>query len=97
MVASPGLNRGNELCCTQGQMDDGASASNQVSRLPISKETAGGKVLSTWDYNMPLCWLIRPTIHRSRLNRCRAQVTAWRRWQWLTGEGHRLYCRRRRY
>jgi hypothetical protein len=35
-------------------MDDGACAGNQGSRLRISKLTAGGKLQSTWEYNMPL-------------------------------------------
>ncbi len=69
MVVSQGLDPGSESCCTQRQMGDGACASNQVSRLRISKLTAGGKLQSTWDYNMPLCWLIQPTI---RLNKLRS-------------------------
>jgi len=60
-----GLDPGSESCCTQRQMDDGACAGNQVSRLRMSKLMAGGKLQSTWEYNMPLCWLIQPTI---RLN-----------------------------
>jgi len=47
-------------------MDDGACAGNQGSRLRISKLPAGGKLQSTWEHNMPLCWLIQPTI---RLNK----------------------------
>ena len=87
MVVSQGLDPGSESCCTQRQMGDGACASNQVSRLPISKVTAGGKLQSTWDYNMPLCWLIQPTIRLNKLNRCRSSVTAWWRWQSSNGEG----------
>ena len=65
-------------------MDDGACAGNQVSRLRISKLTAGGKLQSTWEYNMPLCWLIQPIIRLNKLNRCRSSATAWWRWQSLT-------------
>src|SRR5450432_3567237 len=97
MVVSQGLDSGSESCCTHRQMGDGACASNQVSRLPISKVTAGGKLQSTWDYNMPLCWLIQPTIRLNKLNRCRMKVTAWWHWQWLTGKGQRPYSRRPRY
>src|SRR6266849_6144434 len=39
--------------------------------------TAGGKLQSTWEYNMPLCWLIQPTIRLNKLNRCRSSATAW--------------------
>jgi hypothetical protein len=60
MVVSQGLDPGSESCCTQRQMGDGACASNLVSRLLISKATAGGKLQSTWDYSMPLCWLTQP-------------------------------------
>src|SRR5258705_12936683 len=61
-------------------MDDGACAGNRVRRLRISKLTAGGKLQSTWEYNMPLCWLIQPTIRLNKLNRCRSSATAW--WPW---------------
>jgi len=38
---------------------------------------AGGKLQPTWEYNMPLCWLIQPTIRLNKLNRCRSSATAW--------------------
>src|ERR1700730_7248630 len=78
-------------------MDDGACAGNQVSRLPISKLTAGGKHQSTWEYNMPLCWLIQPTIRLNKLNPCRSSATAWWRWRSLTGKAQRRYSHRPRY
>jgi len=76
MDVSQALDPGSESRCTQRQMGDGACADNQISRLPISKVTAGGKLQSTWDYNMPLCWLIQPTIRLNKSNRCRSSVTA---------------------
>src|SRR5258708_5188784 len=97
MVVSQGLDPGSESCCTQGQMGDGACAGNQGSRLQISKLTAGGKLQCTWEYNMPLCWLIQPTIHMNKLNRCRTAATAWRCWRSLTGKAQRPYSRRPRY
>jgi hypothetical protein len=78
-------------------MDDGACAGNQVSRLQLSKLTAGGKLQSTWEYNMPLCWLIQPTIRLNKLNRYQSSATAWWRWPSLTGKDQRWYYRRRRY
>ncbi len=82
----PGLDPGSDSSCTQKQMDDGACAGNQVSRLHISKLTAAGKVQSTWDYNMPLCWLTQPIIRQNKLNCCPSPATAWWRWQLLTGK-----------
>jgi hypothetical protein len=58
-------------------MDDGACAGKQVSRSRISKPMAGGKLQSTWEYNMPLCWLIQPTVRLNKLNLCRSLATAW--------------------
>src|SRR6201982_2994997 len=81
----------------QRQMDDGAYAGNQVNRLRISKQTVGGKLQSTWDYNMPLCWLIQPIIRLNKLNRCRSSATAWWRWQSSTEKAQRRYSRRPRY
>jgi hypothetical protein len=76
MVASQGLDPGSESRCTQRQTGDGACAGNPIIRLPISKVTAGGKLQSTWDCNMPLCWLIQPTIRLNKLKRYRSSVTA---------------------
>src|ERR1700722_11293489 len=97
MVVSQGLDPGSESYCTQRQMGDGAFARNQASRLPIAKVTAGGKLQSAWDYNMPLCWLIQPTIRLYKLNRYRSSAMAWWRWQSLTGKAQRRYSRRPRY
>jgi len=96
-VVPQGLDPGSESCCTQRRMDDGACAGNQVRRLRISKLMAGGKLQSTWEYNMPLCWLIPPIIRRNKLNRCRSSATAWWRWQSLTGKAQRRYSLRPRY
>src|SRR5260370_9586756 len=93
-VVPPRLDASSESCCMQRQMDDGACAGNQVSRLQISKLTAGGKLQSTWEYNMPLCWLIQPIIRRNKLNRCRSSATAWWRWQLLTGKAQPRYSGR---
>src|SRR5882757_8587904 len=97
MVVPQGLEPGSGSCCTQRQMDDGACAGNQVSRLRMSKLMAGGKLQSTWEYNMPLCWLIQPTIRLSKLNLCRSPATAWWRWRSLTGKAQRRYSRRPKY
>src|SRR6266568_8440677 len=97
MVVSQGLDPGSESCCTQTQIGDGACAGNQGSRLRISNLTAGGKLQSTWEYNMPLCWLIQPTIRLNKLNRYRSSATAWWRSQLLTGKAQRRYSRRLRY
>jgi hypothetical protein len=75
----------------------GVCAGNQASRLRISKLTAGGKLQSTWEYNMPLCWLIQPIIRQNKLNLCRSSATAWWRSQLLTGKARRRYSRRPRY
>src|SRR5712691_8424088 len=96
-VVPQGLDPGSESSCMQRQMDDGACAGNQVSRLRISKVTAGGKLQSTWEHNMPLCWLIQPTIRPYKLNRYRSPATAWWRWQPLTGKAPRRYSRRPRH
>src|ERR1700692_2175990 len=95
-VVPQGLDPGSESCCTQRQMDDGACAGNQVSRLRISKLTAGGKLQSTWEYNMPLCWLIQPIIRQNKLNLCRSSGTAWWPSQLLTGKGQPRSSRRPR-